>query len=539
MNRNRKTILILSTAVFAAVALVRFGAMAGYQQRVSNEEVEPQSEIIDIYPSSGMEVELSISNAPALNETAELTCVVTSVRDAKNSTVRIELPEGFILVSGDFTWAGDIIVPEEEKLKHPRPPSDCSGPECNRLWREYEYPKGRVEFSAVVKAVKVGHWNISARARGEGIPGGGIDRIYISVFEDKATVSDSPPKNNWISGGGGGGAVNGDKISANLSLSALPMLNKEVDLVFMVTPLVDLSDARINLAIPRKGMEIVEIKPASKPSIPSEFSHPSGLDVSGHGLSWRGDIAKNETIRIEAVVKSLVTGKGNIVGSVYVARDDGTIQIYKPVVLEIAVTEWSATVNTIYPPEIDMPPRKPLPEKTKYGEPYIHEEPIKRHARPVEFSSDEVPVNLSLSASPVLNKEVSLVFTVTPSVDLSNAAIGMIWPEKGLEIVEIKLPSKPSTSTELVTMHPSGLNVLERQLCWKGAIAKNETVRLEVVVKPTVTEKVSVGGLICTARDGVKVKEKEVVLDISVAEGTATVNTSSSILEKEGGEIEK
>lgn len=63
----------------------------------------------------------------------------------------------------------------------------------NRLWREYEYPKGRVEFSAVVKAVKVGHWNISARARGEGIPGGGIDRIYISVFKDKATVSDSPP----------------------------------------------------------------------------------------------------------------------------------------------------------------------------------------------------------------------------------------------------------------------------------------------------------------------------------------------------------
>jgi len=193
MNRNRKTILILSTAVFAAVALVGFGAMAGYQQRVSNEEVEPQSEIIDIYPSSGMEVELSISNAPALNETAELTCVVTSVRDAKNTTARIELPEGFVFVSGDLTWAGDIIVPEEEKLKHPRPPSDCSGPECNRLWRGYEYPKGRVEFSAVVKAVKVGHWNISARARGEGIPGGGIDRIYISVFKDKATVSDSPP----------------------------------------------------------------------------------------------------------------------------------------------------------------------------------------------------------------------------------------------------------------------------------------------------------------------------------------------------------
>lgn len=129
MNKNIKTILVLSAAVFAAVALVGFGAMAGYQHWVSNEEIEPQVGIFGtIYPPP-LEVELSISNAPALNETAELTCVVTSVRDAKNTTARIELPEGFILVSGNLTWEGDIIVPEEEKLKHPLPPSDCSGPE--------------------------------------------------------------------------------------------------------------------------------------------------------------------------------------------------------------------------------------------------------------------------------------------------------------------------------------------------------------------------------------------------------------------------
>ena len=161
---------------------------------ITPEPVKPPS-----IPSTGMEVNLSISNAPALNEIAELTCSITSVPDAYNTTAQIELPAGLILVSGNLSWTGDIIVLEEEKRKYPRPPLNGSGPKWDRLWEEYEYPKGRVEFSAVVKAVKVGNWTITATAgynvfTQEGIRCGRLgdsDYIYVAVREDTAWISET------------------------------------------------------------------------------------------------------------------------------------------------------------------------------------------------------------------------------------------------------------------------------------------------------------------------------------------------------------
>ena len=191
---NRITLLVLPAVLIAAV-------VSGCVQEVSDHGIEMPSPTptptskgttpTQSAPSTGMEVDLSISNAPALNQTAELTCTITSISDAHNTTAQITLPEGLVLVSGNLYWTGDIIVPEEEKRKHPRP--NRSDPDYDRLCEEYVYPKGRVEFSAVVKTVEVGHWNLVARANGEGIYGSGIDRLYISVFEDEATVSDRLP----------------------------------------------------------------------------------------------------------------------------------------------------------------------------------------------------------------------------------------------------------------------------------------------------------------------------------------------------------
>ncbi|MDD3291340.1 MAG: Ig-like domain-containing protein [Methanocellales archaeon] len=148
-------------------------------------------------PSTGMEVNLSISNAPALNETAELICTITSISDAYNTTARIELPKGLVLASGNLSWNGDIIVPEEEKLKHPRP--NRSDPEYDRLCEEYEYPKGRVEFSAVVKSVEIGNWTIAATAGYDVFTEecirygrlGDSDYVYVAVRENTAWISET------------------------------------------------------------------------------------------------------------------------------------------------------------------------------------------------------------------------------------------------------------------------------------------------------------------------------------------------------------
>jgi len=177
------------------------------------------------------------------------------------------------------------------------------------------------------------------------------DSLYISVFETTATVSDRVPMNNWINKACIPLSQNSDEIHADLSLSSLPLLNKEVSLVFTVTPSIDLSNAQVSVVLPEKGIEVVEIKPPSKPSVPSEFMDPSGLNVFGEQLkqlSWKGDLAKNETICIEVVVKSTVTGKGYIYGSAHATRPDGVLMV-KTVQLDISVTEQSATVSTSYP----------------------------------------------------------------------------------------------------------------------------------------------------------------------------------------------
>jgi len=183
MNRNRKTILVLSAAVFVAVALVGFGAMAGYQQWVSNQEIEPPNTTPEVSetsnatssfltpPSFPQKISLSISNLPALNQTAILTCKILSKEEVSNTTIKIDLPEGFELVSGNLTW------------------KDSDG-------------------NVTVKAVKTGNWTITASANhyvftDEGVlrPSWGSEaRIYVAVRENTAWIRETAwpvPKSNW------------------------------------------------------------------------------------------------------------------------------------------------------------------------------------------------------------------------------------------------------------------------------------------------------------------------------------------------------
>ena len=211
-NMNRSTILILSAVLIAA-------ALSGCVQEISDHGIEipsptPQPNVTtsptptptskgttptQSVPSTGMEVDLSISNAPALNQTAELTCTITSISDAYNTTAQITLPEGLVLVSGNLYWTGDIIVSEEEKRKHPRPPLNGSGPEWEQLWEEYTYPEGTTEFSVIIKSVKVGNWTIAATAGCEVFTQDGVrcgrlgdsDYVYLAVREDTAWISET------------------------------------------------------------------------------------------------------------------------------------------------------------------------------------------------------------------------------------------------------------------------------------------------------------------------------------------------------------
>lgn len=68
------------------------------------------SPAVPLSPSSPIKVELSISKLPVLNEPVDLTCNVTPLSDAPNSTAQIKLSEGASLLDGNLEWQGDLTA---------------------------------------------------------------------------------------------------------------------------------------------------------------------------------------------------------------------------------------------------------------------------------------------------------------------------------------------------------------------------------------------------------------------------------------------
>ena len=114
---------------------------------------------------------LSISNAPALNQTARITYSIIPDRDIEILSVQVWIPDdGFELIDIDDTW------PHTRYNWTYRDTNDAR-------WFPTNLSKGKMyQFSATIKAVKTGNWTILSRG-GE---------IYLSVSEDSAYISDEP-----------------------------------------------------------------------------------------------------------------------------------------------------------------------------------------------------------------------------------------------------------------------------------------------------------------------------------------------------------
>lgn len=118
---------------------------------------------------------LSISNAPALNQTARVTYSIVPDRDIEDLLVYISFLDGFEIVEVE----GDrILTRGKDKI----PYSDLD--RCAR-WRPTNLLDGEMcQFAFTIKAVKTGNWTIT-----------GLDwedRVYISVSEDSACIRDEP-----------------------------------------------------------------------------------------------------------------------------------------------------------------------------------------------------------------------------------------------------------------------------------------------------------------------------------------------------------
>ncbi|MEA3325248.1 MAG: hypothetical protein U9Q37_08975, partial [Euryarchaeota archaeon] len=114
---------------------------------------------------------LSISNAPALNQTARITYSIIPDRDMEILAVQVSIPDdGFELMDIDDTWP---------HTRYNWTPRDNN----NAMWYPTNLSKDTMyQFNVTIKAVKTGNWTIVARG-GE---------IYLSVSEDSAYISDEP-----------------------------------------------------------------------------------------------------------------------------------------------------------------------------------------------------------------------------------------------------------------------------------------------------------------------------------------------------------
>ncbi|MEA3325489.1 MAG: hypothetical protein U9Q37_10255 [Euryarchaeota archaeon] len=115
-------------------------------------------------------LDLSISNAPALNQTARITCSLIPNKDIEILRVGIALPDGFVFLDAN----GAEILTKDRHSQRTR---------FIAYWHPTNLSKDMVyQFNATIKTVKTGNWTISARG----------ENIYISVSEDSAYISDGP-----------------------------------------------------------------------------------------------------------------------------------------------------------------------------------------------------------------------------------------------------------------------------------------------------------------------------------------------------------
>ncbi len=118
----------------------------------------PGGQIVE--PYFPIYVGISFSEAPPLNQTATLTCTLASEIDVPGIHAQATVPPGLLLMSGNTSWQGDIVGNET------------------------------VEFSMVVKSVKIGTWliDVDVRSISDGsIKGEGM--MYLSVSEHSAAIS--------------------------------------------------------------------------------------------------------------------------------------------------------------------------------------------------------------------------------------------------------------------------------------------------------------------------------------------------------------
>lgn len=178
-------------------------------------------------PSTSMETELSLSDAPVLGKPVQVTFTFALYEgyklDAENTTAKIMVPEGFEVVESDLESREELIEDSRieaetyEELVDEKAAEDAIRAELEWgsiliedpvtgdkiFYKRYTVLEWQGDvlrdktytIQATIKAVKTGYWEFRGKALFSPSPGsidGGADHFYVAVFEDSAEISDLP-----------------------------------------------------------------------------------------------------------------------------------------------------------------------------------------------------------------------------------------------------------------------------------------------------------------------------------------------------------
>jgi hypothetical protein len=257
-------------------------------------------------PRPPIEVDLSMEGSPALGKEVNLTVKVKPHVDIPNITVWISLPSEMEGVSGEMRWQGDLRKEETKQLK------------------------------VTARTVKDGYYKIWGGAQAK-LPYGFFregDVLYLLVEGSEAGVGKRPPKNNWVPNNVGiGGPHNSHLARARLYLTEEIALEKETELIYEITPSIDLSNVSIGFILPKAGLSVTKVEGPSQVSLSRRSGEWEGV------LSWEGAMARGEKVVIKVRIKPITTGEGVLEaymearqkGKIIVSRSDSIkVKLYTP-----------------------------------------------------------------------------------------------------------------------------------------------------------------------------------------------------------------
>jgi hypothetical protein len=110
-------------------------------------------------------------------------------------------------------------------------------------------------------------------------------------------------------------------------------LEKETELIYEVTPSIDLSNVSIGFILPKAGLSVTKVKGPSQVSLSRRSGEREGI------LSWEGAMARGENVVIKVRIKPITTGEGVLKaymearqkGKIIVSRSDSIkVKLYTP-----------------------------------------------------------------------------------------------------------------------------------------------------------------------------------------------------------------